>query len=47
MNEEEQYDELMMEIKKMLQNLKFGSVTLVVQNGKVIQLEKSEKVRLL
>ncbi|WP_243386774.1 YezD family protein [Bacillus kexueae] len=46
MNEEERLDELMVEIKKMLQDLKFGSITLVVQNGKVIQLEKSEKVRL-
>ncbi|KAF0817809.1 hypothetical protein KIS4809_3327 [Bacillus sp. ZZV12-4809] len=30
----------------MLQNIKFGSITLVVQDGKVIQLEKNEKVRL-
>ncbi|MGQ0420952.1 DUF2292 domain-containing protein, partial [Bacillus sp. HC-Mk] len=25
---------------------KYGSITIVVQDGKVIQLEKSEKVRL-
>ncbi|WP_223588674.1 YezD family protein [Neobacillus drentensis] len=30
----------------MLGTLKFGSITLVVQDGKVIQIEKNEKVRL-
>ncbi|MCM3620268.1 YezD family protein [Sutcliffiella horikoshii] len=30
----------------MLQSVKFGSITLVVQDGKVIQIEKNEKVRL-
>ncbi|MGD6777631.1 YezD family protein [Sutcliffiella horikoshii] len=30
----------------MLQSIKFGSITLVVQDGKVIQIEKNEKVRL-
>ncbi|MCP3030948.1 YezD family protein [Halobacillus sp. A1] len=29
----------------MLSTMKFGSIKLVVQDGKVIQLEKSEKVR--
>ncbi|EWG11139.1 YezD family protein [Cytobacillus firmus] len=33
-------------MKQMLQSIKFGSITLVVQDGKVIQLEKNEKVRL-
>ncbi|WP_409991424.1 YezD family protein [Paranoxybacillus vitaminiphilus] len=33
-------------MKEMLNSLKFGSITLVVQDGKVIQLEKNEKVRL-
>lgn len=46
MSEHDQYDEVIIELKKMLANLKFGSVTIVVQNGKVIQLEKNEKVRL-
>ncbi|WP_416827855.1 YezD family protein [Ectobacillus polymachus] len=32
-------------IKTMLDTMKYGSITLVVQDGKVIQLEKSEKVR--
>jgi hypothetical protein len=29
-----------------LSTLQFGSVTLIIQNGKVIQLEKNEKIRL-
>lgn len=30
----------------MLQSIKYGSVTLIIQDGKVIQLEKNEKLRL-
>ncbi|MCM3726987.1 YezD family protein [Neobacillus cucumis] len=30
----------------MLVSLKFGSITLVVQDGKIVQIEKNEKVRL-
>ncbi|MBI0580859.1 YezD family protein [Neobacillus cucumis] len=30
----------------MLETLNFGSITLVVQDGKVVQIEKNEKVRL-
>jgi hypothetical protein len=33
-------------VKDLLEGLKYGSVTIVVQNGKVIQIEKNEKVRL-
>ncbi|WP_408055260.1 YezD family protein [Sutcliffiella halmapala] len=33
-------------LERMLQSVKFGSITLVVQDGKVIQIEKNEKVRL-
>lgn len=33
-------------IKMMLSDMKYGSITLVIQDGKVIQLEKNEKVRL-
>ncbi|MGP4082896.1 YezD family protein [Pseudalkalibacillus sp. R45] len=32
-------------LNEMLKTMKFGSVTLVVQDGKVIQIEKKEKVR--
>ncbi|WP_249366415.1 YezD family protein [Neobacillus rhizophilus] len=30
----------------MLESIKFGSITLVIQDGKVVQIEKNEKVRL-
>ncbi|WP_374703049.1 DUF2292 domain-containing protein [Neobacillus cucumis] len=30
----------------MLVSLQFGSITLVVQDGKIVQIEKNEKVRL-
>ncbi|MBT2640004.1 MULTISPECIES: YezD family protein [unclassified Bacillus (in: firmicutes)] len=30
----------------MLKTLKFGSITLVVQDGRIVQIEKNEKVRL-
>jgi hypothetical protein len=35
------------ELTNMLASLKFGSVTLVIQNGKVVQIEKNEKFRLV
>ncbi|WP_429741815.1 YezD family protein [Bacillus salipaludis] len=33
-------------LEKMLETLNFGSITLIVQDGKVVQMEKNEKVRL-
>ncbi|MFL6562898.1 MAG: YezD family protein [Bacillus sp. (in: firmicutes)] len=30
----------------MLATLKYGSITLVIQDGKIVQIEKNEKVRL-
>ncbi len=38
--------EVMAHLEQMLTTIKFGSITLVVQDGKVIQIEKNEKVRL-
>ncbi|MCQ6276255.1 YezD family protein [Bacillus sp. V3B] len=34
------------QVQQMLHQMKFGSITLIVQDGKVIQLEKVEKVRI-
>ncbi|MFS0781172.1 YezD family protein [Bacillus sp. 1P06AnD] len=34
------------QLERMLDSVKFGSITLVVQDGRVIQIEKHEKVRL-
>ncbi|MDP4084273.1 MAG: YezD family protein [Bacillota bacterium] len=33
-------------LEGMLESLKYGSITLVIQDGKVIQIEKHEKVRI-
>ncbi|HEY3307929.1 MAG TPA: YezD family protein [Desulfuromonadaceae bacterium] len=33
-------------VRQTLSSIKFGTVTLVVQDGKVIQVDKSEKIRL-
>lgn len=38
--------ELEQRIRQALRDLRFGTVTLVVQDGKVIQLDKNEKIRL-
>ncbi|BCB03813.1 DUF2292 domain-containing protein [Bacillus sp. KH172YL63] len=39
-------DDVMEKIQSMLESMNFGSITIVVQDGKVIQLEKNEKVRI-
>ncbi len=33
-------------IRTSLQSIRFGTVSLVVQDGKVIQVDKSEKIRI-
>jgi hypothetical protein len=33
-------------VREALNSIKFGTVTLVVQDGRVIQVDKSEKIRL-
>lgn len=33
-------------IQKMIGEIKFGSITIIVQDGKVIQIDKTEKRRL-
>jgi hypothetical protein len=41
-----EWQEIMSHLEQMLEKLNFGSITLVVQNGRVVQIEKNEKVRL-
>ncbi|MCD8500697.1 MAG: YezD family protein [Bacillaceae bacterium] len=41
-----QNEKLFLKIQAMLKGFNYGSITLIVQDGKVIQLEKNEKVRL-
>jgi hypothetical protein len=43
---DEQLDEVFVKLKDMLHSLKYGSITIIVQDGKIIQLEKQEKVRI-
>jgi hypothetical protein len=38
--------ELEMKIREALREIRFGTVTLVIQDGRVIQIDKSEKIRL-
>ncbi len=40
------HPELACKIREALGSIRFGTVTLVVQDGRVIQLDKSEKIRL-
>ncbi|MCH5184608.1 MAG: YezD family protein [Oscillospiraceae bacterium] len=39
-------DEALREVKQIIGEIKYGSVTLVVQDGVVVQIERQEKVRL-
>ncbi|HHV30324.1 YezD family protein [Acetivibrio mesophilus] len=32
---------------QIINNIKFGTVTIIIQDGKVIQIEKNEKIRLV
>jgi hypothetical protein len=34
------------QVREALRVIRFGTVTLVIQDGKVIQIDKSEKIRL-
>lgn len=33
-------------IKEFIEDIRFGSVTVIVQDGKIVQIEKHEKLRL-
>lgn len=33
------------EVKRLVKEIEYGSITIVIQNGKVIQINKSEKVK--
>lgn len=34
------------EVERYINNIKYGSVTLIIQDGKVIQIDKIEKIRI-
>jgi hypothetical protein len=44
LTQEEQ--EVILEVVRLLRKLRFGTVLLVVQDGKVVQIEMAEKIRL-
>ena len=41
-----QTTEVLHRVEEMLQTFKFGTITLVVQDGEVIQIDKTEKFRI-
>lgn len=45
-DEIESKEKLTKEIFNLLETISYGTITIVVQDGKVIQLEKNEKIRL-
>jgi hypothetical protein len=40
-------EETLQQIKKQIEQIRYGSVTIVVHDGKVVQLDTSEKIRLI
>ncbi len=34
------------QIKNYIESIKYGSVNIIIQDGKIIQIDKSEKIRL-
>jgi hypothetical protein len=40
------HDELELQVKEALRAIRFGTVTLVIQDGHVIQIDRNEKIRL-
>jgi len=38
--------DLELKIRETLREIRYGTVTLVIQDGRVIQIDKSEKIRL-
>lgn len=38
-------DEILRTIKEKIEDIEFGSVTVIIQDGRIVQLETSEKTR--
>lgn len=43
---EEKINETLESIKQMLDTIQYGTITLVIQDGHIVQIDKSEKIRL-
>lgn len=46
MNEKAVNKHIIEMLENLLNNMKYGSITLIVQDGKIIQIDKTEKHRL-
>ncbi|MES1040058.1 MULTISPECIES: YezD family protein [Peribacillus] len=46
MDKENQLEEIFERLQEMLNTMKYGSITLIVQDGKIIQMERNEKLRI-
>lgn len=42
----EKIDETLETIRKMIDTIQYGTVTLVIQDGHIVQIDKNEKIRL-
>ncbi|MDA3130103.1 DUF2292 domain-containing protein [Aliibacillus thermotolerans] len=45
MGQQEDLEKTYEKLKVLLKDLKYGSITIVVQDGKIVQMEKKEKLR--
>lgn len=43
---EKEIDQILEKIKKLVLETNYGSIILIIQDGKVIQIDKTEKIRL-
>ena len=39
-------NEELAKIKEFIETIKFGSVNIIIQDGKIVQIDKSEKIRI-
>jgi hypothetical protein len=46
LDKENQLEEIFDRLQEMLNSMKYGSITLIVQDGKIIQMERNEKLRI-
>ena len=44
--EEKKEENYLNVIKRLAEEIKFGSISIVIQDGKVVQIEKNEKYRI-
>ena len=45
-SQKQNIDETLESIKEMLKSIQYGTITLVIQVGHIVQIDKNEKIRL-